>query len=168
MGKTVKIVANKLPVRSIIPSLLLVLFLMPALSVADEPDGATAKPVPDKSGHYLFSVTLHTKKEINTLLTRAESLSHKLKLHEKKHASIALVLHGKEIAMFSKKYYSKFRGIVDKAARLDANNVLEIKVCKTIMDEMNIGKEDIPSFIEIVPYGPGEEKRLIKKGYVYL
>ena len=163
-----KFAANKLPAWSIISSLLLTLFLLPAFSVAGEPGATAARPVPDKNGHYLFSVTLHTKKEINTLLTRAESLSHRLKLHEKKHASIALVLHGKEIAMFSKKYYNKFRGIVDKAARLDANNVLEIKVCKTIMDDMNISKEDIPSFIEIVPYGPGEEKRLINKGYVYL
>lgn len=70
--------------------------------------------------------------------------------------------------MFNKKNYKKFQNIVDKAARLDANSILEIKVCKTVMDDMNISKKDMPSFIEIVPYGPDEEERLLGKGYTYL
>ncbi len=159
---------SKLTLRNIISSLLLMLFLVPACSFAGETGTVTTKPVPDKKGHYLFSVTLHTEKEIESLLTRAESLSRSLKSRKKNHAGIALVLHGSEIAMFNRKNYKKFRSIVDKAARLDANDVLEIKVCKTLMDDMNISKEDIPSFVEIVPYGPDEEDRLLRQGYTYL
>lgn len=154
--------------RNIVSSLLLTLFLLPALAVSGEPGATITKLVPDKNGRYLFSVTLHTKKEIKSLLTRAESLSRALKPSKKNHAGIALVLHGREIGLFDKKNYQKFRGIVDKAAHLDASNILEIKICKTIMDAMNIKKEDIPSFIEIVPYGPDEEERLLKQGYTYL
>lgn len=159
---------SKFTLRNIISSLLLMLFLVPACSFAGEAGTVTAKPVPDKNGHYLFSVMLHTEKEIESLLTRAESLSRSLKSRKKNHAGIALVLHGSEIAMFNRKNYKKFRSIVDKAARLDANDVLEIKVCKTLMDDMNISKEDMPSFVEIVPYGPDEEDRLLRQGYTYL
>ncbi len=159
---------NNLTLRYTISSLLLLLFLVPACSFAGEPGAATAIPIPDKNGRYLFSVTLHTEKEIESLLARAESLSRSLKSRKKNHAGIALVLHGSEIAMFNKKNYRKFRNIVDKAARLDANDVLEIKVCKTLMDDMNIREEDMPSFVEIVPYGPEEEDRLLRQGYIYL
>ncbi|MFV1996868.1 MAG: hypothetical protein ACC641_02545 [Acidiferrobacterales bacterium] len=162
-----KFTVNKLPVWNIV-YLLLMIFILPTQSVADEPASAITKPVPNESGRYLFGVTLHTEKEIESLLSRAESLSHKLQPRKKNQAGIALVLHGKEIEMFDKKNYKKYRSIVDKAARLDANDVLEIKVCKTLMDELNIRKEDMPSFVEIVPYGPDEEKRLLKNGYTYL
>jgi len=168
MAGAVKYIVNKYYLRNIISWLLLTLFLSSAYSFAGEPGSATTKSVPNGSGRYLFGVTLHTEKEIESLLSRAESLSHKLEPRKNNQAGIALVLHGKEIEMFDKKNYKKFRSIVDKAARLDANDVLEIKVCKTLMDELNIKKEDMPSFVEIVPYGPDEEKRLLDNGYTYL
>ncbi len=151
--------------KNIFVSLLLMLLLAPVNIYAGD---SGAVPTPDKNGRYLFSVTLHTAKEIESLLSRAESLSHSLTLHKKEHAGIALVLHGSEIKFFDKRNYRKFQNIVDKAARLDANDVLEIKICKTLMDEMNIREEDMPSFVEIVPYGPDEEDRLITQGYTYL
>ena len=154
--------------RNIFGSLLLMFFLVPVNTYAGELAAATRKPTADKNGRYLFSVTLHTVKEIDSLLTRTESLSRSLTLHKKEHAGIALVLHGSEIKFFDKRNYRKFHNIVDKAARLDANEILEIKVCKTLMDEMNIREEDMPSFVEIVPYGPDEEDRLITQGYTYL
>lgn len=161
-------IVKNLTLRNIISLLLLTLFMTPVFPAAGEPGTAKANPIPNKNGRYLFSVTLHTEKEIESLLTRAESLSHSLKPNKKNHAGIALVLHGREIAMFNKRNYRKFHDIVDKAAQLDASDVLEIKVCKTLMDDMNIRKEDMPSFIEIVPYGPDEEERLLKQGYTYL
>ncbi len=168
MAGAVKNIMNNLCFRNIVSLLLLMLLWLPAYSIAGEPGAAATKPVPNENGRYLFGVTLHSEKEIESLLSRAESLSHKLKSRKESHAGIALVLHGKEIEMFNKKNYKKFRNIVDKAARLDANDVLEIKVCQTLMDELNIKKEDMPSFIEIVPYGPDEEKRLLENGYTYL
>jgi hypothetical protein len=161
-------VVKKLCFRGTVFSLLLTLLLLPTFPATGEPGATTAQPVPNKNGRYLFSVTLHTRNEIESLLTRAESLSHSLKPRKKTQAGIALVLHGSEIGMFDKKNYGKFRNIVDKAARLDASDVLEIKVCKTLMDDMNIKKEDMPSFVEIVPFGPDEEKRLLRNGYTYL
>jgi len=30
-----------------------------------------------------------------------------------------------------------------------------------------VDRDDIPAFIEQVPYGPGEVERLVREGYVY-
>jgi intracellular sulfur oxidation DsrE/DsrF family protein len=57
---------------------------------------------------------------------------------------------------------------VDQAARLDAAHVIEVKMCLTEMHHLGLRKEDIPGFIELVPYGPDEEERLRRSGYVYL
>jgi intracellular sulfur oxidation DsrE/DsrF family protein len=57
---------------------------------------------------------------------------------------------------------------VDRAARLDADGVVEIKICRTEMRSRGIHGDDVPGFIEFVPYGPDEEERLLRRGYVYL
>jgi len=56
---------------------------------------------------------------------------------------------------------------VDEAARLDAFDVVDIRICQTMMEARGIGPDDIPSFIEQVPYGPGEVERLVEDGYLY-
>ena len=137
-----------------------------------EPTSATLAPQlsvspAGSSGRYIFSVTLHSEKEIEGLLTRAEKLSNEVKVDDK-HAGIALVLHGPEIELFAKQNYKKHRQLVDKAAKLDANQVIDIKICSTKMRELDLDKDDIPAFIEIVPYGPDEEQRLRREGYVDL
>jgi len=119
------------------------------------------------SGRYVFSVTLHTEQEIDGLLTRAEKLSNEVRVDED-HAGIALVLHGPEIELFAKQNYKKYQRLVDKAAKLDANQVIDIKICSTKMRELDLDEDDIPAFIEIVPYGPDEEQRLRREGYLDL
>ena len=138
------------------------------LQLAASADSSAADPtVPDKDKRYLFSVTLHTQDEIDSMLSRAETLSKTFTTKPKVHAGIALVLHGPEIEMFTRKNYNRYQPLIDKAARLDSSSVIEIKVCRTAMDDMNIREEDLPAFVEIVPYGPDEEKRLERQGYIY-
>lgn len=120
-----------------------------------------------KDGRYMFNVTLHTESEISGLLTRARKLSKTMR-KQKEQSGIALVLHGEEIRFFTKNNYKRFKNIVDEAALLDADKVIDIKICNTQMKIMDIKKDELPAFIEIVPYGPAEEERLKKKGYLYL
>jgi hypothetical protein len=131
------------------------------------PPSPPAAGLTTEDGRYLFSVTLHTPEEISGLLTRAEELA-KTRRPDSRHAGIALVLHGPEIEIFAKKNYARFRETVDQAARLDAGRIIEVKICRTEMKRLGIGEEDIPAFIELVPYGPDEETRLRRNGYVYL
>ena len=83
-------------------------------------------------------------------------------------ASIAMVLHGPEIDFFAIENYPKYRDIVDLAAKLDAYNVIEVKMCQSMMRKRGLKNNNIPGFIELVPYGPEEIKRLQEKGYVKL
>jgi intracellular sulfur oxidation DsrE/DsrF family protein len=124
-------------------------------------------PLPIKKGKFMFSVTLHKREEIDSLLTRADNLSKTMRSKGNKSA-IALILHGPEIKLFTRKNFKKNQDIIDKAARLDEENVIQVKVCKTKMKELGIKNEDLPSFMEIIPYAPEEEKRLLDQGYVYL
>ena len=130
-----------------------------------EKDGKSP-PLPIKKGKFMFSVTLHKREEIDSLLTRADSLSKTMRVNGNKSA-IALILHGPEIKLFARQNYEKNRGIVDKAARLDGENVIQVKVCKTKMKELGIKDADLPSFMEVIPYAPDEEKKLLNQGYVY-
>jgi intracellular sulfur oxidation DsrE/DsrF family protein len=119
-----------------------------------------------EKGLFLFNVSLHTPEEIAGMLSRAEELS-KTTRSDSLGTGIALVLHGPEIEIFAKKNYSRFRKTVDQAARLDAGRIIEVKMCRTEMKNRGIRQEDLPAFIEVVPYGPDEVARLRREGYVY-
>ncbi len=131
-------------------------------SAASAADGAPAVPP-----RQLFHVTLHTPAEIEGMLARAEQLA-KARPARDARSGIALVLHGPEVEIFAHRNYSMYRRIVDLAARLDAAGVIEVKMCQTEMRARDIGRQDVPDFIELVPYGPDEEQRLLRNGYVYL
>lgn len=144
------------------------LAVAPQSRVPMEPASALpAASLTAEAGRYLFNVTLHTPEEITGLLTRAEELAKTMRT-DNRHTGIALVLHGPEIEIFAKKNYSRFQKTVDQAARLDAGRIIEVKMCRTEMKYLGIREEDIPAFIELVPYGPDEETRLRRSGYVYL
>jgi hypothetical protein len=143
------------------------LFWPRASSDTSRPTLAPTTSISEQHGRYLFNITLHTPEEIAGLLARAEQLAQTTRTDDA-HTGIALVLHGPEIEMFAKQNYPRFRQTVDQAARLDAAHVIEVKMCLTEMRRLGLRKEDIPDFIELVPYGPDEEERLRRNGYVYL
>jgi intracellular sulfur oxidation DsrE/DsrF family protein len=152
--------------RPVIPAFLFVLGMaVPATALADAP--ATPVPAPIRAQRYLFTVSVHDADRIDALLSRAEALA-KSTHQAPGQPGIALVLHGPELKLFSNRDASRNKALIDKAARLDAEQVIEIKACKTKMDELQIGDRDLPEFIEVVPYGPAEEQRLRALGYVYL
>lgn len=130
-------------------------------------DKKQGEQLPISKGKFMFSVTLHRQKEIQSLLDRADQLSRSMRTQGNQ-SRIALILHGPEIRFFTTPNYERNKNIVDRAARLDGDEVIEIKVCKTKMDELGIKEKDIPAFVEIIPYAPEEEKKLLKQGYVYL
>lgn len=121
---------------------------------------------PGGRAQYLFRVSLHTREELEGLLTRAEQLA-KTTRPVNGQTGIALVLHGPEVEIFARRNYDHHRMLVDRAARLDAEGIIEIKMCRTEMRSRGIREDDVPGFIELVPYGPDEEERLQRRGYLY-
>lgn len=111
-------------------------------------------------------IEAHTPEELSSILSRAESLLEA----EDRYSSeepIALILHGEETNAFLKGNYAAYRDLVDQAARLDAFNVIDIQVCETWMRDNGVEREQLPPFINTVPYGPAAERDLIEQGFDY-
>jgi intracellular sulfur oxidation DsrE/DsrF family protein len=118
------------------------------------------------SGRSVLDISVHTMEELRVLFERAGELAMKPRSSGEE-ANIVLVLHGPEVDFFSIRNYDKYKDIVDEAARLDAFDIVDIRICQTMMEARGIGPDDIPSFIQQVPYGPGEVERLVDEGYLY-
>ena len=87
--------------------------------------------------HYLFDIANHEPEQIKTLLERAEALSDHAKSNNDQ-SKIAFVIHGPDVDLFDKKNYKTNKEIVDMAARLDAFDVIDFKVCQTAADSRGI------------------------------
>lgn len=123
-------------------------------------------PEEDLPKKAVLDITVHTVDELKVLLDRAEKLALAPQPPDSE-ASVVLVLHGPEVEFFSINNYDKYKDIVDQAARLDAFNVVDVKICQTMMEISGIPRDDIPAFIEQVPLGSVEVERLVREGYVY-
>ena len=117
-----------------------------------------------KADNIVFDISVHDVDELRKVLKRAELLVSSPKSASQP-ANIALMLHGPEIEYFSIDKYAQYKDIVDLAARLDAYNVVELKMCETAMKGLGVKKDDIPSFIEFVPNGDVEMERLSRRGF---
>ena len=114
---------------------------------------------PDKG--YVFSVTVETAQELDVVLNRAEELR---ELYDpEQHNRIAIILHGDELQLFQKNNYSTNMSLVDRARILDQDNIIDIQACQTRMRQLNIEQNELPSFIEQVPFAPAEIERLEKE-----
>ena len=130
---------------------------LPAVEITPEVEALPEKAVLD--------ISVHTIEGLKVLFDRAEQLA-MMPRSKGEDASLVLVLHGPEVDFFSIKNYDKYKDIVDQAARLDAFDVVDVRICQTMIGVRGIEPMDIPSFIEQVPYGPGEVERLKQQGYV--
>lgn len=116
---------------------------------------------------YVFDITVQNIEQLDALLNRADKL--KGQFSPDQHGRIALVLHGEELNLFRKNNYPKFMGIVEKARRLDQQNLVDIKACQTMMRSLQIEQSELPDFIEQVPLAPVEIDRLEReKGFTRL
>ena len=116
---------------------------------------------------YLFDVSDHSPEELEALLFRAEEIR---ETHAEgyEQLEIVLVLHGPDIDIFRQANYTRHKSIVDLAAKLDAFDIIDMKICQQSMSAMGVERSEVPAFIETVPYAPNEIKRLSKEGYIQL
>ena len=119
-------------------------------------------PVADNN--IAFDISVHDLDELRKVLQRAEELVSTPKSASQP-ANIELLLHGPEIKYFAINQYGQYKDIVDLAARLDAYNVVELKMCETAMKDFGVKKDDIPSFIEFVPNAEIELEKLSRRGF---
>lgn len=116
---------------------------------------------------YVFDVTVNSVQQLDVILDRAESLRELFDPDQ--HGRIAIILHGNELRLFQKDNYAANMSIVDRARRLDQENIIDIKACQTMMRTLEIDQSELPNFIEQVPLAPIEIQRLEKEqGYTRL
>lgn len=109
-------------------------------------------------------VKLHTADELLQLLTRAEQFFTQAD-PDQVLAPVVIVLHGDEISLFKRDQYQANKSLVDLAARLEAFNVVDLKVCEHWLVSKQIGPQILPAFLQTVPNGTQEVGRLQQAGY---
>jgi len=110
---------------------------------------------------YVFSVTVESVQELDVVLSRAEDLRDLI--DPEQHIRIAIILHGDELQLFQKVNYSSNMSLVDRARILDQDDIIDIQACQTRMRQLNIEQDELPSFIEQIPFAPAEIERLEKE-----
>lgn len=116
---------------------------------------------------YLFDVSDHSVEELEALLERADEIT-QMPSDDYADLEIVMILHGPDIDWFKQQNYENNKRLVDLAAKLDANAIIDLKVCEKAMTKMGVQQEELPAFIESVPYAPDEMMRLLNEGYIKL
>jgi len=158
--------------------ILISLFLVFGVALLLYLQGSDGKPVQSDSAlsnltstemqsNIVFDISVHNVEQLRDILLRAEKIALEPRSATQP-ATISIMLHGREIEYFTIDHYSQYRDIVDLAAKLDAYNVIEFKMCETAMKDFGIKKSNIPGFIEFVPNADVEIKELARKGYVIM
>ncbi len=133
-------------------------------------------PHADVEGHaeghepagYLGRIELDDPEAVAGALRRAEMLYHSADMSEKTLPPVVMVIHGSEVSIFFKENYSKYKSIVDLAAKLTAFQVIDIRVCEASARGLGLDIQTRFPFVGTVPYGPTEITRLIEvEKYVY-
>lgn len=122
-------------------------------------------PVPAERDLYVADISVHTEDELALLFTRVEQLVDRPR-GANEEPLISVILHGPEVEFFSFENYPRYKSLVDRAARLAAFRAVEINICQTRMRSMGIAEDQVPAFLNQVPYGPGEVEKLLSKGYL--
>lgn len=139
---------------------------MVGVEAVQPPSAEQSQPADNLPEKAVLDISVHTIEELRVLFDRAENYAMTPR-PSGEHANIVLVLHGPEVEFFSINNYDKYKDVVDQAARLDAFDIVDVKICQTMLEIQGVRREDIPAFIEQVPLGTEEVERLVREGYVY-
>ncbi len=116
---------------------------------------------------YLYDISKHSIEDLKSLLQRAEEIT-QTEADNLDDLEIVMILHGPDISWFTLENYNDNKDLVDLAKRLDTFEIIDLKVCETAMEDLEIDRNQIPTFIEPVPYAPNEIKRLSDDDYTHL
>ncbi|MCA6063480.1 DsrE family protein [Thalassolituus marinus] len=115
------------------------------------------------SGRSQAVLLLHTEEELRTVLLRADALAANASYQNAD--PVVLVLYGDEIALFARDQYRDNKALVDLAARLDAFNVVDLKVCEQWLGRSGLTTADLPSFLQPVADGNAEIQGMQLQGF---
>lgn len=112
------------------------------------------------------NIQAHTEEELIRLMNKAGEILESGEGYPQSPAAVFL-LHGPEVQFFRKSNFAQYRSLVEKAAQLDALNIIDVRVCELYLQSHQINKDQLPAFVETVSNGPQREKELLQQGYVH-
>jgi len=77
-----------------------------------------------------------------------------------------VVLHGTEARRFLHHNYLDNQPLVDRAAKLQAFQRIELRMCETWMRANGVSRGDLLPFVDTIPLAPAEVERLEREGYL--
>ena len=144
---------------------LLSLLVMLASVACTGSDLRTAQADTGGDGRLLADIEVHTPEAVVELLARLDLLAD-ANGGFPSHEPVVMVLHGDEAAAFTRANYATYRVAVDRAALLEAFGLLDVRICERWMLAHGLVRGDLPSFVDTVPDGMIEERRLERAGYL--
>lgn len=141
------------------------LCLLCAYARGEALEGLAKAEVAARESALLADIVVHTPEAVLAVLERLDELASSAEGFPA-HEPVVMVLHGDEAATFTRANYGLYRDAVDRAARLEAFGLLDVRVCERWMRAEGVQQSDLPSFVQTVPDGEAEERRLERAGYV--
>ena len=109
-----------------------------------------------------LEVSPNSREDLSALLNTIEET---LPDNSEQDNPIVVILHGDEAFAFTRENYQSNKSLVDRAALLDAFEMIDIRICETWMNKNGISRSDVPPFIDTIPFAPEEIRRLEAEGY---
>lgn len=126
---------------------------------------AQRAPISQSHNAYVFDVVAEDDAALLEVLSRAEAVAGTPGPRGEM-PRVSIVLHGPEVALFNLSSYQQHKQVVDLAARLDALQLVDLKMCRAQMKAQGMQPDDVPAFVDLVDFGPAEVNRLKGQGYV--
>ncbi|HEX7037077.1 MAG TPA: hypothetical protein VF210_14980 [Pseudomonadales bacterium] len=95
-----------------------------------------------------------------------QALEDSVAANEPQSDPVIIVLHGPEAEPFIRANYLAHRSLVDRAAKLQAFNRIELRMCETWLRRNGYDEDDLLPFVRTVPFAPAEVEQLERHGYV--
>jgi intracellular sulfur oxidation DsrE/DsrF family protein len=147
-------------------AVLLVLAVASTMAHAAAGGAVTARAaIGESAPPFLADVRVHTPEAVDEVLARLDEVASDTAGFPA-HEPVVMVLHGDEAQTFTRANYGIYKDLVDRAARLEAFGLLDVRICERWMRSRGVMQSDLPSFVETVPDGMAEERRLEEAGYL--
>lgn len=142
------------------------LCMLGALAVCAAEDGVSSvRGATGGNDLLLAAIRVNTPEAVFDVLERLDALASGA-ADFPRHEPVVMILHGDEALAFTRAEYGVYKAAVDRAARLDAFGLLDVRICETWMRAKGVEHGDLPPFVDTVPDGVVEERRLEAEGYV--
>jgi intracellular sulfur oxidation DsrE/DsrF family protein len=120
----------------------------------------------DALGGIVFDIREHDPEALNWVLPRLATYLRIIR-QTRPGLPVALVAHGEEIALLTRRAAGTHRELHAELRRLREAG-LTIHVCAGFARQIGLDESDFPAYVDVVPYGPAQVQDYKEMGYGHL